>query len=285
MIERRYITQPDGVRLAAEIAGPAGAPAVVFAHGGGQTRHSWSGAFHRLASEGYRVINYDARGHGESDWSPDNRYPITRRWSDMQSVLALAGRPVAVIGASMGGGTALYGVGQGFRPDALLLVDIAPNSDRAGMQRVRDFMQSGLEGFASLDEAADAVAAYNPSRPRPRDVSGLRRNLRQQTDGRWYWHWDPGMVMLDIDAERAIMGRTMEGLEAAASLPVVLIRGVNSDVVTGDTVQEFRERLPHIEVIDVEGAGHMVAGDRNDAFLAGIIGFLSKHLPAGPPGR
>lgn len=271
----------DGVRLSADIDGPETGPTIVLAHGGGQTRHSWSGAFRKLAASGYRVVNFDARGHGESDWSKDNRYPLFRRWSDMEAIIreVAQNRPVAVVGASMGGGSALYGVSAGFRPDALILVDIAPNSERAGMQRVVDFMSSGLEGFASLDDAADAVAAYNPERPRPKNVSGLKRNMRLAGDGRWYWHWDPGMIDVDLDEERERMAETFAGLKAAKDLPVLLVRGLKSDVVTDRTVEEFRSRIPTIEVADVGGAGHMVAGDKNDAFNAAILEFLARHLP------
>lgn len=279
MPERLVLRQKDGVQIVADMDGPQDGPPIVLAHGGGQTRHSWSGAFRRLAEAGYRVINYDARGHGESDWSPNNRYPIQDRWGDMEMVLSAVGEPAAIIGASMGGGSALYGVSRGYRPAALVLVDIAPNSERAGMQRVRNFMESGLNGFASLEEAADAVAAYNTSRPRPDDVSGLKRNLRQESDGRWYWHWDPGMVQLDIDAERSIMEATLSGLRAAEGMPVALVRGLSSDVVTNQTVGHFRRDFPALRILEVEGAGHMVAGDRNDAFNEAVLGFLAEHMP------
>ncbi len=275
-------TASDGVRLVADVAGPQDAPVIILSHGGGQTRHSWSRAFQRLAEAGYRVINFDSRGHGQSDWSTDNRYPVERRWADMKEIIddAVApSTPVAIVGASMGGGTALFGTSQGFRPNALILVDITPNSERAGMTRVRDFMASGLCGFATLEDAATAVAAYNTERPRPKDVSGLKRNLRQRDDGRWYWHWDPGMVEVDIDHERAVMAKTMDGLYAARNVPILLVRGIKSDVVTDRTVAEFQARIPHLSMVDVSGAGHMVAGDRNDHFNDATISFLAKHMP------
>lgn len=285
MIERCAYIAPDGLRLVADVAGPPDAPAVILAHGGGQTRHSWSGAFKRLVDAGYRVVNFDARGHGESDWSKDNRYPLARRWTDMKAIVAETADParIAVVGASMGGGTAIYGVSEGFRPGALALVDITPNAERAGMQRVRDFMARGLNGFSSLDEAADAVAAYNTARPRPKNVSGLKRNLRKRNNGRWYWHWDPGMLDINLDEERVLMAQTMDGLQAARDVPVLLVRGLSSDVVTDSTVEEFKTRLPHIIVRDVGGAGHMVAGDKNDAFNDVIVNFLRTHLPVDAP--
>ncbi|MEM5518328.1 alpha/beta hydrolase [Henriciella sp. AS95] len=281
MAEKRILDMDDGVQLVADVDGPPEGPVVVLAHGGGQTRHSWSGAFRKLVEKGYRVINFDARGHGNSDWSADNKYPLSRRWTDLEAIIhqMAPNKSVAVVGASMGGGSALYGVSAGFRPSALILVDISPNAERAGMQRVVDFMKAGLGGFRSIDEAADAVAAYNHSRPRPKNVSGLKRNMRQSADGRWYWHWDPGMLDVNLDQERALMANTFWGLESAEGLPVLLVRGLNSDVVTDQTVEDFRARISSIEVADISGAGHMVAGDKNDAFNEAILRFLKRHMP------
>ena len=64
-------------------------------------------------------------------------------------------------------------------------------------------------------------------------------------------------------------------------LPVLLVRGLKSDVVSDAGVAAFRALLPALEVADVGGAGHMVAGDRNDAFNASVIAFLMRHLALG----
>src|SRR5205085_10912095 len=77
---------------------------------------------------------------------------------------------------------------------ALVLVDVAHQVELEGRNRIGTFMTGAPDGFASLEEAADAIAAYNPHRPRPTDLSGLAKNLRQREDGRWVWHWDPRFV-------------------------------------------------------------------------------------------
>src|SRR5579872_5237597 len=96
---RRYATTA-GLSIAADVAGPDGAPVVILLHGGGQTRHSWAGAMRRLAEEGYHVINYDARGHGESDWDPAGDYSLASLASDLNDVIATVSAPVALVGAS-----------------------------------------------------------------------------------------------------------------------------------------------------------------------------------------
>lgn len=278
--QQRYHT-PDGLTLVADIAGPAGAPTVVLMHGGGQTRHSWSGAMRALIARGYHVINFDARGHGESDWSLMRAYSLDHRASDVATVLADITGPFALVGASMGGGTAVHAVATGLRPAAVVLVDVVPRVEQEGVARIRNFMLGNPQGFADLEEAADAVAGYYPERPRPKDPSGLMRNLRLREDGRLYWHWDPHILNPATPREfHETMERSCAQLGQVPGLPVMLVRGLMSDVISDKGIAHLRQLVPHVEVADVEHAGHMVAGDRNDAFNAAVLDFLAKHMPA-----
>jgi pimeloyl-ACP methyl ester carboxylesterase len=273
----RYVAR-DGIGLVGDIGGNPSAPTIALLHGGGQTRHSWSATMQALIEAGYNVINYDARGHGDSDWSADGVYTFPLRAEDLRVVLENVQGPIALVGASMGGITSLQALGDGARPVAIVLVDIVLRPERRGVERVRDFMAGNPEGFASLDEAIDAVAAYNPNRPRPTDPSGLMRNLRRRPDGRLRWHWDPRMVPKDLDADLAAMASIIDRLPTLSATPVLLIRGSNSDVLSDTSVADFRRHLQNTEVLDVAGAGHMVAGDSNEAFQRGVIDFLRRHL-------
>jgi pimeloyl-ACP methyl ester carboxylesterase len=275
-ITRTEFCMSDGVKIAADVGGPDGAPLVVLMHGGGQTRGSWSGAMRTLVAEGYRVISFDARGHGESGWF-DGAYTLSLRARDLGEILGDTEVPVALVGASLGGATALLSVGEGTSdPAAMILVDIVPEPEEEGVEKIKAFMRGNPDGFASIEEAADAVAAYNPHRPRPKDNAGLMRNLRER-DGRLFWHWDPRILE---DADRDFRGRKMIDYAAGLTTPTLLVRGLASDVVSDESVARFRAIAPAIEVADVGGAGHMVAGDRNDAFNAAVIGFLHAHMPA-----
>jgi pimeloyl-ACP methyl ester carboxylesterase len=278
---RQEFTTPDGLKLVGDVAGTKTAPTVVLLHGGGQTRHSWSGAMRRLVANGYHVINYDARGHGESDWAPDGNYSLPAMAADLRSVLANVTGPVVLVGASMGGMTSFYAIGSSDKPfaAALIMVDIVLHPARAGTDKIRDFMTSHTDGFATLDQAVDAVAAYNPSRPRPKDASGLRRNLRQRADGRYYWHWDPRLMDVKPSTEPPAFTKHLSDVSSHVTVPTLLMRGSKSDIVDDAGVAEMCRLVPQTEVFDIAGAGHMVAGDRNDAFNEGVISFLQRHLP------
>ncbi|WP_420426341.1 alpha/beta fold hydrolase [Algiphilus sp.] len=269
-----------GLALDADIAGPDSGPAVVLLHGGGQTRHAWSRAFHALAEAGYRVLSYDARGHGGSAWDPEGDYSTDALVADLCAVQAHLAAPVALVGASMGGITSLTAIGEGALPDAaaLVLVDVAPHIRREGVARIRAFMTARPEGFANLEEVADAVAAYNPERPRPRDPSGLMKNLRTGTDGRLYWHWDPRIISDRFDEHAAYLDTFETRMTAAAravAVPTMLVRGTQSDVVSAEGAERLQALIPDARIEDVGGAGHMVAGDRNDAFNAVVMEFLA----------
>jgi pimeloyl-ACP methyl ester carboxylesterase len=273
-----------GVRIAADRLGDPLAPAVVFLHGGGQTRRSWGRAAAAVAERGWQAITVDLRGHGESDWSEDGDYRVTTFAGDVLEVLRqLPPRPV-LVGASLGGFTAMLLAGE-LSPAAVravVLVDIVPHMDPSGATRIHGFMNDRMDsGFASLDEVADAIQEYNPHRPRPTDLDGLRTNLRER-DGRWYWHWDPKF----IDGTSALppievteVDRLYAAIETIlrTEVPMLLVRGQMSDLVTEERANEFIARFPEIDFVDVGGAGHMVAGDRNDLFAGAVVDFLAQH--------
>jgi pimeloyl-ACP methyl ester carboxylesterase len=277
-----------GVRLRADVSGPSDGRPVVLLHGGGQTRHSWGSTVRLLGQRGWRAVAVDLRGHGESDWAPDGDYRLDAFAADIRSLAATLEAPPVLVGASLGGMASLVAVAEAPAPVAsgLVLVDVAPRIESAGAERIGDFMREHMEsGFATLEEAADAVAAYNPHRPRPGDLTGLQKNLRRRPDGRWVWHWDPRFISGEggsTDETRASI-MDPDRLEAAArglNLPVLLVRGRISDLLSEEGARRFLDAVPHAEFADVAGAGHMVAGDRNDLFNDAILSFLDRLVAA-----
>lgn len=278
-------TGAGGLRLVADAWGAPDAPTVLMLHGGGQHRHSWKDTSAALAAAGLRVVALDARGHGDSEWSADGDYGLPALRDDVLRVIDSIGRPVVIVGASLGGLTGLlvaHDAGPA-RVTALALIDVVPRYEKDGSARIRHFMQSGLDGFARLEDAADAVADYLPHRPRPRSAEGLRRNLRQHTDGRWYWHWDPKMMTTppaDDPGERLDL---LEDAARALTIPVLLVHGRLSDVVTESGADEFVQLVDGARVVHVAGAGHTAAGDDNDEFSRVVVEFCRASLTRSRP--
>lgn len=283
-MERIYLNGSSGLKLAAGVAGDPDDQPVVMLHGGGQTRHSWGELTRNLAGSGYRAMTVDMRGHGESDWCPEGDYTLDRFVEDVHGMLSDLRQPPVLIGASLGGISALMAAGESDQlPIAgLVLVDIVPKVEPEGVQRIRQFMSAHIGGFNSYDEVVEAVNGYMPYRKaKPRSSEGLRKNLRIGADDRLYWHWDPAFINGDRTPSTV---RNVERLRDAArrvKVPTLLVRGKMSDVVSEDGVKDFLELIPGARAIDVSGAGHMVSGDQNDVFNDAILSFLAELQDAG----
>jgi pimeloyl-ACP methyl ester carboxylesterase len=278
----------SGNKLVADVFGENG-PSVILLHGGGQTRHAWRTTANQLAKRGWTAYALDQRGHGDSEWVKDGAYTFQEFADDVKAVAQELTRrdgkkPVA-IGASLGGISAMLAEGESLRDkgehllSSLVLVDITPRVDYEGVAKVQGFMRANArEGFASVEEAADAVAEYLPHRPRPKNNEGLKKNLRLSPDGRWRWHWDPrfmdGRTRFDPDRER--LERSMLDAASNIKVPALLVRGGSSELVQEAHAKEFLELVPHAEYVDVADARHMVAGDQNDHFSVAVLDFLGR---------
>jgi pimeloyl-ACP methyl ester carboxylesterase len=275
---------PDGLTLRADALGnPQDAP-VLLLHGGGQTRHAWAGTASALAAEGWYAVSLDLRGHGDSDWCPRGRYDHGSFAADVGAVAQVFERPPVLVGASLGGMSSLFALGQAQaeqRPPlaaALVLVDIATRMEIGGAKRILEFMSQKPEGFASLEEAAEAIASYNPHRPKSRDLNGLKKNLRLHEDGRYRWHWDPAFVDGRLTPDSVNMLSSLDAAARGLSIPTLLVRGRMSDLLSREGADAFLAQVPHAHFVDVSGAGHMVAGDRNDQFTRAVLDFLAHEV-------
>lgn len=266
-----------------------GERAILVLHGGGQTRHAWEESCQHLGDRGYDVTALDLRGHGQSDWAPDQAYALMDFGADVVEVLPQLGwTRAALLGFSLGGLISLHLAAR--RPDvaaALILVDVAPRLETEGVRRIRDFM-TRHESFGSIDEVVAALREYNPNRP-PDSIKpeSLMRNLRTRPDGRLEWHYDKYFRTPAPTPEGQVRSRIgglthEELLEDArrVAVPTLVVRGAMSDVLSDEGVQELLAAIPHAEAATVDRAGHQVAGDRNDAFLVAVTPFLERQYRA-----
>lgn len=267
--------------LAGERFGDADAPPVLFAHGFGQTRHAWRTTAARLAAAGWQCVSFDARGHGESGHLADGDYHLQQFADDLAGVARTFARPPVLVGASMGGLLGLLVEGeQAPMFAALVLVDCTPRWEPQGVARILAFMQAHPQGFADLDEAAAAIAAFLPHRSERKSSGRLRSLLVPHADGRLRWHWDPRMLG-PVASEGERHQPRLFAAARSIRVPTLLLSGGASDVVSPETIDEFLALVPHARHVAVADATHMVVGDRNDSFTHHVEEFL-RTLPPAP---
>ncbi len=259
---------------------------MILLHGAGQTRYSWRKAGQRLAQAGWWAVALDTRGHGDSDWPANGDYSIDTLVADLLSVVQHLGhngdhKPV-LIGASLGGICGMLAEGERATVfSSMVLVDITPRIDNAGVARIIEFMTRHQDGFDSIEQASKAVAAYQSHRSRDQAAAktgnseGLKKNLRLADDGRYYWHWDPRLMQHIGTIEERFYIRQRDAA-ANLKLPVLLVRGQQSDIVSHESVDEFLQLVPHAEFQDIANAAHMVAGDNNDIFARSVLEFIGS---------
>ena len=275
-----YFKGHQDIKIAADVWGSNNQELVILLHGGGQTRHAWGDTGKKLAEAGYHSVALDLRGHGDSEWHADGDYSIRAYKDDLVSIINEIGKPARLVGASLGGMASLLLAGDEINSNlctALIMVDIGIYPDPVGSDRIVSFMLSGEGGFNSLEDVAKSISDYLPHRKKPKDLEGLKKNLRLKDDGRYYWHWDPRFIRRRPDSQDR-EGYFDLQLKAAekVTIPTLLIRGALSDVVTMEDVDYFLSMISHAKFVEIEKAAHMIAGDRNDIFAEEAIKFLKS---------
>ncbi len=273
VVERVGVEVGPGQRVSALRWGTA-EPELVFLHGGAQNAHTWDTVALALDRP---LLAIDLPGHGHSDWRTDHAYfPAENARAVAAVIRELAPGARAVVGMSLGGLTALA-----LALDApelvrrLILVDVTPGVDRDKASAVISFI-AGPESFASFDEILERTVTYNPTR----SVSSLRRgilhNAVEQPDGTWAWRYE--RFILPEGTEMPDFGNMWEAVDSV-HVPLLLVRGADSPVVSDADVEELLRRQPEARVVVVEAAGHSVQGDQPlelariiDADLQGELG-------------
>jgi len=201
---------------------------------------------------------------------------------DLLRMAAAQPQPPILVGASMGGLLGIVLAGE-VRPTpfhALVLVDITPRWETAGVERILAFMQAHPDGFANYTEAAEQIAVYLPQRRERKSEEQLRPLLREGADGRLRWHWDPALLAGGVVQESERYQPRLQAAAAKIDVPVLLLSGARSDVVSRATVDEFLQLVPHARHVELPHATHMVAGDANDAFTREVARFVQSLAPS-----
>jgi pimeloyl-ACP methyl ester carboxylesterase len=255
--------------------GRTAASPVVCLHGGGQTAYMWEELGLALAPT-HHVLAPDLPGHGDTD--PVDAMDRRSLAATIPPLLDEFGiERAAFVGASLGGIVSLtLAAGQPDRVAAIALIDIGHRLEDEGVNRIIDFMTKH-ESFASPEEAAVEVAEYLPHR-RQVNADNLRRNLRQRPDGRWVWKHMFARRLRGAEAPVGGWRELVAGMDrevTSLTCPVLVLRGVASDVLSNEGAEEIASLIPDARVATVGGAGHHAAGDNPETTVDLVRAFLA----------
>jgi pimeloyl-ACP methyl ester carboxylesterase len=253
--------------------GPPEAPPVVLLHGITGHARVWDHLAERLVP-GRRVLVLDQRGHGDSDPAPDDDYRVATMADDLAAFAGSLGLDrFALLGHSMGGRVALqYAAGHAARLERLVVVDIGPDINLAGLQRVRDMMANAPERIESEDWAVEYVRRANPAQDLDLLRHRVRHGLRRTPDGELTWKYAKGLR----DMMRAGRRDTVYLWEPLPHIPcpTLIVRGADSDILSPEVAKKMTGRLPDGRLVEIPGAGHTVPADRPDDFVRHVRAFL-----------
>jgi pimeloyl-ACP methyl ester carboxylesterase len=255
--------------------GASDAPPIVLLHGGHQSAHSWDLVSLHLAQH-YRVLALDQRGHGDSEWVRDAAYANQEMALDAAAfIAALRLERVILIGHSMGGRNAMLLT----RNDAALLralviVDVGPEVSERGRQVVAGFVRDNEE-FDDLEHFVRNVQRYDPYRSRAHIERTVKYNMLQRADGKFVSKCDATPRRLGLVRGSGPLENVTLQEVRAFGLPVLVVRGANSAILTADAAERLRDALPSGTLVTVPDCGHNVHGQNTKGFIEAVTAFLA----------
>ena len=254
---------------------------MLLLHGGAQNAHMWDYVGLSFSSD-YHVIALDQRGHGDSQWNKDGDYTPNDYLLDLEEFVRLMGwEKFVIVGLSMGGRNAFSYTSK--HPDSLyasVIIDVAPRIQKAGTNRIMEFMM-GPDELDSVDDFVMRVLEYNPRRDFERTKGSILNNLKQLPNGKWTWKYDK--IFRDRSRNKRIGSSWQEEplweLIDKITAPTLIVRGAQSDVITLETADEMHARINNSKLATVSRAGHQVPGDNPLEFDSVLREFLSEVLP------
>lgn len=265
----------DGVQLSLRYRdwGGSGAPALAL-HGFALNAHSWDEVAPPL-NDILRVVAIDQRGHGLSDRAAELAdYSREHMVADIGAVIAGLGLDRTVLmGHSMGGMNAMsFAAGHPDEVRALVLVDVGPEVSVDGANEVKRFVAGPYE-LESLDAWVDHTHQYYPWRSKERIRARLKVSLTETEGGAFAKQYDARFRDADFGGVRAAKNELWQ-VAKTLRCPSLLLHGVKSPVLTAEDAQAFADAVDVVRLVHVEEAGHSVAGDQPEAFVAAVRDFL-----------
>ncbi|WP_379921944.1 alpha/beta fold hydrolase [Erythrobacter sp. R86502] len=262
--EDRYWTSSDGLNLHyRNYPGPedaAGVP-VLCLHGLTRNARDFADLAEALCAT-RRVIVPEMRGRGESDYAPDSdTYSPATYVSDVEKLLAEQGiTRFAVIGTSMGGLMAMImAAAQPGRMVALVMNDIGPEVDAAGVSRISGYVGQGRSYPTWVHAARGLAEAHGvafPDYDLDQWLDLAKRTMTVTQNGRISFDYDMAIAEPFAKPGNAAPGNLWLAFEALRGVPMLVVRGALSDLLSPETVRQMAARNPAMTLVTVPRVGH-----------------------------
>ncbi|VCU68427.1 Tropinesterase [Pigmentiphaga humi] len=277
METRDYRVPANGLELHVTEWGPADGRPVLMLHG----IRGYAQTFHGLAQAlpDRRVIAYDQRGRGLSDWDPAREYYTASYVADLDAVATQLGLGrFDLLGHSMGGIAAIvYAATHPGKVDRMVIEDAGPDAfeHSSGAGRIRAELTNAPLSFESFDHARAFMRALRPSVTEEAREERLRNMLQVHPDGSCSWRYDhAGIAQARLDP---LPGHSVDLWPHVKALacPTLVLRGGRSDYLSADTALRMADANPHIRWSEVPDAGHYVHDDQPELVAQAVRAFLA----------
>jgi esterase len=254
--------------------GGSGQP-IVLLHGGGLNAHTWDIVCLMLRDR-YHCFALDQRGHGDSEWSPTVDYGVETQVTDVEGFITQMRleNPV-LIGQSMGGLNSIaYAVRHSEQMKGLVVVDVGPEINPAGAQRIREF--ASTPELDSADEFLARAVKFNPIRNPAVLRRSLYYNLRQTPAGKWTLKHDQRRASEQVSQIATAQRERLAQQISRIHCPTLILRGSMSEVISDEAAEKFARSLPNGRWRRIENAGHNIQGDNPAGLLEALRPFLNE---------
>ncbi len=270
--------QVNGLKLHYLDFGNSAKPPLVCIHGLSGNAHNFDGLAPHLIND-YHVMSIDVRGRGDSAWGPSAEYAPPAYVNDLSVMLDTLGIDrVTLIGTSMGGIISMiFAGGYPQRVERLVLNDIGPEIDPAGLKRITDYFTEAPNDFKNLAEVAAYYRAnygFLANTPDPELIEFVRWSVKPMEDGRLTWKIDPAVRNIPRTGAAA---RPLDLWVpyARVTARIMVIRGAESDILSRETAERMCRVLPGSKLVEIPGVGHAPTLSE-PAAVAAIREFLAR---------
>ena len=277
-MQRRDLTLlHDGLRFHVIDWGAHDAQPVVMLHGIRGYGETFVGVARALQPQ-FRVIAFDQRGRGDSDWDPARRYDTATYVSDLEAIVDAMGlSQFDLLGHSMGGINAVvFASQQPRRVRKLVIADAGPGAFESspGAARIRQELMHTPDGFDSWQSASDFMRQLRPTVTEEARQQRLHSMLRPCEGGGFTWRYDhAGIAHTRLHPDPACVVDLRPHV-AALACDTLLLRGGRTDYLLPEMAQAMCESNPRIRCQEIADAGHYIHDDQPEAFNQAVGRFL-----------